>query len=520
MKVACYVHPIVHSLGPLFNYGHFEICTELLQTLRRDAGAECLLIARSQFFRRAIKEGKAQLLRGLRVAELDDIFLYQKVSAAGILPTSLDSLAYATDSKNHDALRLLAEEIERSTMGFIPDVVISFAIQIDFLETVWPNALRLHCEMGPYSRNPYPRSLFFDHLGMYGRSVIGQAGGRIRAREVSTDACALARAFRSSSAAALSSVNPFQIYDFHNRFDRLCLLPLQVSNYYSFDEQTNYRTQFEFVFDVLALAPRDVGLLVTEYVEWGPVIKTRGPGENLDYLRQAFPNFIFDTDFRAYYTPSQFLVPHVDGVWSVSSNVGYQALLFNKLLGSPKTSHLASVADITELTEFFGELKQSRSKDNDAFVAWQLEHYLVPEALLADGRWLNDYLERRILAARTANDPVDAFVPIADINRLEQAWVGSAPSPRALTPEPSVEARLQAILQSRSWRATAPLRAATTAFRLWRAWFAEWVNLPIRDQLRALIALIGNFSAISKIRSNELFAGRAARPEAQYHQGS
>ena len=115
-------------------------------------------------------------------------------------------------------------------------------------------------------------------------------------------------------------------------------------------------------------------------------------------------------------------------------------------------------------------------------------------------------------------------MPIADINRLEQAWVGSAPSPRALAYEPSVEARLQArleaILRSRSWRATAPLRAATTAFRLLRAWFAEWVNLPIRDQLRALIALIGNFSVISKIRSNELFAGRAARPEAQYHQGS
>ena len=111
-------------------------------------------------------------------------------------------------------------------------------------------------------------------------------------------------------------------------------------------------------------------------------------------------------------------------------------------------------------------------------------------------------------------------MPIADINRLEQAWVGSAPSPRALAYKPSFEARLQAVLQSRSWRATAPLRAATTAFRLWRAWFAEWINLPIRDQLRTLIALIGNFSAISKIRSNQLFAGRAARPEAQYHQGS
>jgi hypothetical protein len=38
MKVACYVHPIVHTLGPNFTYVHFEILAELLtacdETLR------------------------------------------------------------------------------------------------------------------------------------------------------------------------------------------------------------------------------------------------------------------------------------------------------------------------------------------------------------------------------------------------------------------------------------------------------------------------------------------------------
>src|SRR5579863_3859569 len=214
MKVACYVHPIVHTLGPQFNYSHFEVFTKLLQTLCRDAGAECLLIAGSRFFRRAVEEGRARSLHGLRIAELDEFSLYRKVSAARVLPTSLDSLAYAIGSENDNALHIVAKEVFQSSQGFEPDVVIAFAIQIDFLSAVWPNALRLHSEMGPYSRNPYPYSLFFDHLGMYRRSVIGQAGERLRAPAASADARALASAFRSNSKIALDAVNPFPIQDF------------------------------------------------------------------------------------------------------------------------------------------------------------------------------------------------------------------------------------------------------------------------------------------------------------------
>ena len=66
-------------------------------------------------------------------------------------------------------------------------MIISFGIQIDFLAALWPKALRLHVESGPFSRNPYPFSLFFDHLGIYGRSIVGQAGDCLRAQPASSD---------------------------------------------------------------------------------------------------------------------------------------------------------------------------------------------------------------------------------------------------------------------------------------------------------------------------------------------
>src|SRR4029077_20400639 len=115
---------------------------------------------------------------------------------------------------------------------------------------------------------------------------------------------------------------------------------------------------------------------------------------------------------------------------------------------------------------------------------------------LSDGRWLCDYLARRIDAARNASDPVDGFVPIADFDHLDWAWIKNAPIPVARELDSPIEDRYEqtqsqlqlrekqlktltacytganaqraAMLQSTSWRVTAPLRMAATVCRKWR----------------------------------------------------
>lgn len=474
MKIAGYIHPVVQALGPNFSCGWFEIVAKLLQSLRRDAGCECMMIAGDWPFRWAAETGRGDLLEGIRLARLDETSLYRKLNAFGRLPTALDQIAYDTEHQNDPALQALTEEVAHRTHDFEPDIIISFAIQIDFLAALWPKALRLHVESGPFSRNPYPFSLFFDHLGMYGRSIIGQAGQRLRTHPATDDARGLVSAFRTRNAFALDAVDPFRNMDLRRKFDRLVLLPLQVSNYYSFHQQSHYRTQFEYLLDVLSATPPNVGVIVTEYVEWGHVLMSQGSGENIGYLQRNFPNLIFLDQFRAYSSPSQFLAPRVDGVWSVSSNVGYQALLYDRILGSPATSHLAGIAHATTFDSFFREIG-SAPVNNAAALAWLLEHYFVPEALLSDGRWLRDYLTRRIGAAADFRDPLHSFVPIADVDRLVQAWVVKAPKSRlvkftqpldeALADARAARADAQAArraldetLHSRSWRITAPLR--------------------------------------------------------------
>jgi hypothetical protein len=465
LKVACYIHSVAHVRGPNIDYFWFETLAKLLQTLRGTGATQCMLISKPWLHSMARTRWASSLLEGLLIGVIDETSLLRRLRSIDVLPAALNRIAYGIGGKDHPALHVVADEVGRCSQRFEPDVVIVFGIQADFLANLWPKALLLHVETGAYSRNPYPFSMYFDHLGMYRHSAVGKAGKRLRAGIATADGRSLVAAFRSNFATALATIDPFRRHDLRARFRCLCLLPLQVSNDYSFDEQAAYRTQFEFLHDVLSATPRDVGVIVTEYLETGDVIKAYGDGESLAYLRHIFPNMVFREDFHSYYAPSQFLVPRVDGVWTISSNVGYQGLLYGCVLGTPATTHLAGIADATTYEDFLDRLGRPSPANSDAFLAWQLERYLVPDRLLNDGRWLYEYLERRLDAVHRVDDPIDAFVPIADMDRLTEAWVAQAPKPLTVP----FNSEINVLLQSTSWRITAPLRAIATALRALRA---------------------------------------------------
>ena len=342
MKVACFVNPLVQARGPCFNFGWVETLANLLQPLRRDARCECMLIAGGWFKDWASQNQKGALLTGLRTVWIDELALYRRLSALGELPTALDQTAYQADDAEHPALRVIAEAMARDANGFEPDIIIGFAGQANYLARLWPSALRLHIERGHFGRDPYPFSMYFDHVGTHARSAVARAGGLKLAYPLTSDGRTLVSAFRSQMTAAFDGLDPFRTQALRKRFDRMCLLPLQVSNEFSFDGLVNYRTQFEYLYDVLAAAPKDVAVIVTEHPNGDPVLRRSGSCANIDMLRRTFPNIVFLDEFRQCQSPSQLLVPRVDGVWTVSSSVGYQALLFSRLLGSPSSTELSN----------------------------------------------------------------------------------------------------------------------------------------------------------------------------------
>jgi hypothetical protein len=484
MKVACFVSPLVHQRGPCLGLGWSEFLARLLQSLHQEAQCDCLLITGVWFKEWAIEHGKAQLLTGIRLVLLDEVRLYRQIRRTGILPTALDSILHEAEGEDLPALRIIADAIARQADGFEADVVIGFAGAANCVSALWPRALRLHIERGHFAKDPYPYSIYFDHLGIHGRSAIAQVDGRDLAYPVTHDGRALVSAFRSVMTARLRSLDPFTDFDLRGQFERVFLLPLQISNEVFFDAQSNYRTQFEFLYDVLAATPADVGVVVTEHPSIEPILRRTGLYANLDLLRRSFPNMIFFEESRLYKTPSQFLVPRVDGVWTVSSSIGHQALLFDSTIGSPAGTEISHFADATTFAAFFDRLGQRHPNKSDALLAWLLERYIVPETIFSDGRWLKDYLERRIVAAGSAANPIDGFVEIADADRLMAAWTAPGadrPLPKAdlwkedVLPEEMLAERAalrderDAMLNSTSWRLTAPLRALKRAATGWRA---------------------------------------------------
>ena len=270
MKIAGYVHPIAQALGPNFACGWFEIVAKLLQALHRDADCECMMVAGSWPFRSAAEKGQSSLLEGIRSAEIDEIALYRTLSALGRLPTTLDQAAYDQGRQDSPALQVIADEVARSVGGFEPDVIISFGIQIDFLAALWPNALRLHVESGPFSRNPYPFSLFFDHLGMYGRSIVGQAGDRLRVRPAPSDLLGVASAFRTFNTLALDAVDPFRHSRSSGEIRSLGPAPLASLELLFVQRADKLSDAVRISLDVLSACPRDVGVIVSRVCAMGP----------------------------------------------------------------------------------------------------------------------------------------------------------------------------------------------------------------------------------------------------------
>lgn len=425
MRTLFYLHPAVLPGGPEFNSGWTKLFVDMLSTLESTFPGDNLLVTGSRFGSIAQEAGVGDRVRLL--SEHDLLAKVRSASPAAAVPGVFARLARTEKSAAHPALAILAGETRRACSDFQPDLIVSFSMPCFFLRDVWPDAVCMTAEAGAFSRSPFPFSLFFDHQGMYRES--GAARYRLEHYRAADreEMLSVAREFRERSGALLQAQDPFSSFGFRHRYERLVLLPLQVSGWYSFDEQAPYGTQFEYLHDALSGLPEEIGVLVSEYIQWGPVLLDEGSNRNLQYLRDRFPNLIFHRRFRQYASPSQYLVHHVDGVWTQSSNLGYQALLWGKRLGTTSQTHLRNVAHDLSLRSFARNvLSGEKPGDHEEYLAWYLQHYAVPQPLLRDPALLRDYLQRRVAAARTEAQPSPAsFVPVAPAGAMKDAWMGA-----------------------------------------------------------------------------------------------
>lgn len=349
-----------------------------------DAGIPIAVVSLSSLSRRA--KSSATILNDLHVGKLTDAELDEYGSA-------------------------IWEPLDQD---YYPDVILTWESSVPHLRRRYPEALVWHMMPGFFSRVPFPELLSLDPCGFFQNSVLAGESDFFRQLTASPQDADFLNAVRAAFLERfLAPNNPFPRIrlDPTQRFSRLLLLPLQVSGYFAFDSTSPYRNSLDFILDVLGTVSPSIGVVVTQYIT--PHTSDRVlTGDNLSFLRDRFPNLLYNPEFDKVEGVSQYLLGSVDGVACVSSSIGFQALLWKKPIFVFGNSHLSPFSQGTSGPEIADALEKPAPNFDGAlhFLLTRMQPLLIGRCYESD--WFVGFIERSHRRYRQGARGLDLFETI------------------------------------------------------------------------------------------------------------
>ena len=289
------------------------------------------------------------------------------------------------------------------------DVIVTFS-PVPYLKEIFNEALVLNYEFGIFSRPPFPITFFLDPIGPGGDSYLRIFSEKILKNvKISKEEEESFNYFLEKQKMSVLQENPFskKIREIRKKYDKIILLPLQFNNFYLFDLESDYKTQFEYLEDVLIKTSvlENVGILVTQHPSSNFLNI-----ENVKYFRENYKNFIFLEDSINYVGVSQLLIPFVDVVVTVSSSVGYHALIWGKKLVTLGKNYLKTFSDWDNLSNIGQVFKKPYNKEkNYKLLYWLILNYAIPEDYIKNKEWLSNFFKRGI---KNINNLENFYQPI------------------------------------------------------------------------------------------------------------
>lgn len=273
---------------------------------------------------------------------------------------------------NNRAIRLVnsgsdVHDIKRSSSlikkslppNFTPDVIICWESPVPFMKSVFPDAKIFFQTPGFFSRAPFP-------------CMINMNPGLLSSYEPSTPCSqdmldkesGYLDEYRLHEHHFLSTCSPLKkLLDGTKRnFSAILLFPLQPENYFMIDSCTDNKKQFEIIYEILKTIPRDCALLVTNYISKDLQSNVISSSE-ASFLKRKFANFIYDERLNKIYCSSQFIVPEVDGVITISSSVGLQAAFWKKPLLVYGKNHISPFQTAHSIEALLGQIGSCMDRD-------------------------------------------------------------------------------------------------------------------------------------------------------------
>ena len=383
MRILFYVEPLVERENPTWKtywvtYFVRKISTALISEGVTAEDIACLVPTSLQAIAR-------EILPNSCVISIDHTELVPRFGNSAL---TVASTWYKNEASDKNLLNM--GMLVKDRLGtFVPTCCISFS-PAPFLKATWPAVHLLHMECGFISRPPFPETVYFDPYGMFSNSVLVHCAEELHQRIPSNEERALLENVRERFCTfGKEQPNPLSeiVSKTLEKFESAVLLALQFSNFYAYDANAQFTDQYDLLVHTLQSVPQQIAVVVCEHPEH-PVLTP----QTIAYLTECYPHFVWHPLFRQVYGASHYLMPFVQGVITVSSSVGLQALLWKKKLAVVGSSHLTPICDTSELAELPSLLREGWSEEKERVLCWLLSSFHLPfETLLESGR-LSKYL--------------------------------------------------------------------------------------------------------------------------------
>ncbi len=222
-----------------------------------------------------------------------------------------------------------------------PDIVIVYEKPSAFLRECFPSAVVIDVMFGCFSRPPYPTLGAYDPIGLYDHSFLATNAQRIRNLAANEDELRFLKEVRRQAGHAIAEFQPYKqkIAEIRQKFSKIVLVACQVDGYFAVTSTSGYDTQYDMVLDICSNVSCDIGIIVTQHA-YSPALNA----QQVEALEKEFPHFIpFDND-KNVPDASQFIVPYVDALATVSSSLAFQAALWHVPVIAMGQAHINIIA--------------------------------------------------------------------------------------------------------------------------------------------------------------------------------
>lgn len=298
-------------------------------------------------------------------------------------------------NQNNPKFEQLNKIIIQKLKGFVPDIIILMSSSAGYLKYAFPNSLIFFTESGLFNQAPFPGCLYFDCCSTMSESFLLQHKNEILSLSINQDEQKFLSQVRNFFLESISKHNPYKekIADLRKNFDHIILLSLQRFDSPLFRTQSDFKDQIEYIKYVLDNLGRDIAVVITEHQK----DRILGFAPIYNYFKNNYKNFIYLPETSTINNSSQFLLELVDGVITISSTVGLQAMLHQKPLFVPsKISYLTAFADEQDLSKLADLLKNNQYKNKDASLYYLITRYYVVGKYYKDGEWFYNFLSNSL----------------------------------------------------------------------------------------------------------------------------